>query len=83
MKRIKILFPQITIDSKEVEVTEEQFDSLVLNRNGVEEFVWENMTDQEQSWTLGEKFVNGFIENCNCGVFDPEELKNQTHEIHE
>jgi hypothetical protein len=64
MKKIKILFPQIVIEQREVEVTEEQYDVLMLDNIGVTDFVWKNMTEQEQQWTNGEKWVASAID---CG----------------
>lgn len=67
MKIVKILFPQIVIEIKSIEVSDEEFENLI-DHIDVENFVWNNMTEQEQSWTQGKKWVESYIENCGCGI---------------
>jgi hypothetical protein len=64
MKKIKILFPQIIIEQKEVEVTEEKYDTLIYDNVDVVDFIWDNMTEQEQQWTNGKQWIESAID---CG----------------
>lgn len=66
--KIRILFPQIVIESKEIEVSEDQFENLFEHRENVAEFVWANMDEQEQTWTQGKKWVSHAIEEGYAGV---------------
>lgn len=66
--KIKILFPQIVIESKEIEVDEDKFETLYEHHEGVDKFVWDNMTEQEQQWTQGQKWVSSAIEEGYAGV---------------
>lgn len=68
MKKINILFPQITIEQREVEVTEEIYDKLMLDREGVTDFIWNNMTEQEQQWTEGKKWIENAIDCDYAGL---------------
>lgn len=68
MKTVRMLFPQIVIEQKLIEVSDEQFERLVEDRIDVDKFIWENLTEQEQSWTEGQKWIYSYIENCGCGV---------------
>jgi hypothetical protein len=68
MKWIKITFPQIVFESKEIEVSEEIAESLLYHNEDVGKFVWDNMTEQEQGWTEGQKWVRSAIEEGYAGV---------------
>ena len=68
MKTVKILFPQVVIETKSIEVSDEEFENLIEHNIDVEKFVWNNMTEQEQSWTQGRRWVESYIEDCGCGV---------------
>jgi len=68
MKTVEILFPQIVIEKKLIEVSDEDFEKLVEDRIDVDKFIWENMTEQEKSWSEGQKWIDRYIENCGCGV---------------
>lgn len=63
-KTIKILFPQIVVEQREVEVTEEQFDKLMNYSTDSEkaDFIWAEMTDQEQQWTNGKSWLEAGID---------------------
>ena len=60
---IKIFFPQIVLDSKQIEVTQQQADDLILHHIEREKFIWDNMTEHEQQHTFGEKMVHEFLDN--------------------
>ena len=70
MKTIKISFPQIIMEHKEVEVTEEQFEDLINHCSDDEKtgFIWSQMTEQEKQWTQGKKWVESAIDAGYCGV---------------
>lgn len=70
MPVVKIKFPLICVEEKEIEVTQEKFESLVEDGNGITEFIWENMTEQEKTWTQGEKWVGSFVDCGFGGVTD-------------
>ena len=70
MKKVTISFPQIVIERREVEVTEEQFEELTENSGDIEktDFIWSQMTEQEQQWTQGKKWVESAVDCGYCGV---------------
>lgn len=70
MKKVKISFPQIVVEQREVEVTDEQFEDLTQHYcdNEKTDFIWDQMTDQEQQWTQGKKWVESAIDMGYCGV---------------
>lgn len=66
--KVKIRFPQIVIDCKEVEITEEQYNGLTERPNGLSDFIWDNMSEQERNHTHGKKWLqehvdDGYIKN--------------------
>lgn len=70
MKKVKISFPQIVVEHREVEVTEEQFEDLTEHSSDNEkvDFIWSQMTEQEQDCTQGKKWVEGAVDCGYCGV---------------
>ena len=70
MKKVKISFPQIVVEQREIEVTEEQFEDLTEHSSDDEkaDFIWSKMTEQEQQWTQGKKWVESAIDVGYCGV---------------
>ncbi len=70
MKKVKIKFPQIVIEVREIEVTDEQYEDLTQHSSDGEKtaFIWKNMTEQEQQWTQGEKWVEGAVDCEYCGI---------------
>ncbi len=69
MKKVTIKFPQIVIESKEIEVSGYKLEEIM---NFCEEervdFIWENMTEQEQQWTNGKKWIAAAVDADYCGV---------------
>jgi DNA-binding transcriptional regulator GbsR (MarR family) len=70
MKKVKISFPQIVVEQREIEVTEEQYEDLTEHSSDDEKtnFIWSQMTDQEKQWTQGKKWVKNAIYVGYCGV---------------
>lgn len=70
MKKVTISFPQIVVERREVEVTDEQFEDLTQHSCDSEkaDFIWNNMTEQEQQWTQGKKWLEGAIDAGYCGL---------------
>ena len=70
MKKVKISFPQIVVEQREIEVTEEQYEDLTEYSSDDEkaDFIWSQMTEQEQQWTQGKKWVESEIDVGYCGV---------------
>ncbi len=67
--KVKISFPQIVIESKEVEVSEEKYEELVnedLKKQA--DFVWQNMTEQEQDWSNGKKWIEDAMDVGYCKI---------------
>ncbi len=64
MPLVKIKFPQICAEEREIEVTQEKLESLIEGNLDVTDFIWENMTEQEKTWTQGKEWVDSFID---CG----------------
>lgn len=79
MRKIKITFPQIVFEQKEVEVTQEQYEDLIEHSSCSEKakFIWSNMTDMEKQWTEGEKWVEGAVDCYLCGVYS---IKNESND---
>ena len=69
MKTVKLIYPSIVIETKYVEVDDEKAEDLVENRNGVVDFIWDNIGEKEQMYTQGKTWIEGFVENCGCGIF--------------
>ncbi len=59
MKKVNIKFPQIIIQIKEVEITDEEYKYLTEQADfqEVTEFIWDNMNELEQNCTYGEKWT--------------------------
>jgi len=70
MKKIIISFPQIVFERKEIAVTERQFEELTEHSCESEkaEFIWKNMTEQEQQWTNGKQQLKSAIDCGYCGI---------------
>jgi hypothetical protein len=48
MKTIIIKFPQLCVDFKEVEVSDEEYNKIVTGDKS--QYIWDNLTEQEQGW---------------------------------
>lgn len=70
MAKVTITFPQITIESRIVEVTSDQLEYLTEDASELEktEFIWNNITEKERTWTDGEKWIESSIEMGYCGI---------------
>ena len=62
MEKIIIYFPQIIFEQKEIEVTEEQADDLLLHHIDIVNFIWNNLTDSEQDFT-SQKMIDDFYDS--------------------
>lgn len=80
MRKIKITYPQVYFEEKEIEVTQEQYESLILHLENQDGFIWDNLDEREQSWVPdGEKGLSAAIEYGYCGVFEAEESKEKQY----
>jgi len=72
MKKVIIQFPQIVIEEKIIEVTEDQHEELLQHSSDIEktDFIWENMTQQEQDWTNGKNSIESAVDVGYCGIKD-------------
>lgn len=69
MRTIKIQFPQIVTETKEIEVSEidyENIESMSIEEKA--QFIWDNISEQEQQWTEGKKWIENAIECGYSGV---------------
>lgn len=78
--KVKIKFPQIVFETREVEVTEEQHEELIHHSCDEDrvKFIWENMTDQEQQWVHGKKDVESAVDVGYCGIESVENKSENT-----
>ncbi len=55
---------------REIEVTDEQYEDLTEHSSDREmvKFMWDNMTEQEQQWTQGEKWIESTVDCGYCGI---------------
>ena len=68
-KKIEIVFPQIVIERREIEISNEQFDDVTnFCTEEVSDFIWSKMTDLEKEHTLGEKMMKSFVDDHLCGI---------------
>ena len=68
MKTVKLIYPSIVIETKYIEVDDDKAEDLVENRNDVVDFIWNNISEFEQQNTQGKKWIEGYVEDCGCGV---------------
>jgi hypothetical protein len=74
--KVTILFPQIVVETKEVEIPDNtSIDELLIDET---DFVWNNLTEQEKNWSGGKKNLDGAIEVGYCGIKKPN-LISQPH----
>ncbi|MGH1339277.1 MAG: hypothetical protein ACRBFS_24375 [Aureispira sp.] len=66
--KVTISFPQIVLESKEVEVSEKQGQDLLDMTEDQATFIWKNMTEQERNWTAGKKQLEDYVEYDICGI---------------
>lgn len=62
MKKVNIIFPQIVFEQREIEVTDEEFDDLILHHNKRADFMWENMSEREQNFTEGRGWIGKLMD---------------------
>lgn len=61
---VTIFYPQIVIERKEVEITEEQLED--FENSGVYDqaaFIWNELTELEQNHTHGEKWLTDAVDD--------------------
>ncbi len=61
MKKIKIIFPQITFKTKVLEITDEKAESLIEHREDEAKFIWDNMSEIEQNCSSGEEWIKSAL----------------------
>lgn len=67
--KIKILFPQIVIDSKEFEMPNEKYEEITnSNISDQIKFIWDNMTERDRECTQGAKWMEDFAEVGLCCI---------------
>jgi len=68
-RKVRIVFPQIVIDSKHVEVSEEQLTDLLENSDSEErgDFIWKHMTEHEQQHTYGKAWTKEHLQDTLSG----------------
>ncbi len=57
MPKVKIYYPQILIVAKELEITQEQLDTLGEEHNLISDLIWNNMAEDEKMNTNGKNWV--------------------------
>lgn len=64
MKKVVIKFPQIVFETRIVEVSDEKHEELLHYASDSEkvDFIWENMTEQEQMWTEGKHWIESSMD---------------------
>jgi len=68
MVSASFLFPQIVMEKREVSLTEDEIDNLKnMSLDEQTDWIWDKMTEQEQSWTEGKKWVSSAIDVGYCG----------------
>lgn len=60
---VEITFPQIVMESKEVQITKEQHYGLINNCSDSEKssFIWSKLTENERNHTCGKQFIEDFM----------------------
>lgn len=66
--KIKIVFPQIIFETKIVEVSKEKYEDLMEHHIDREDFIWNNLTENEQNWTNGKKWIESSLEAGYAGL---------------
>lgn len=77
MRTIKISFPQIVTDHRQLQVTDEQYESLVEDRIGEAEFIWGNMTELEKNCTEGKEWIGSAISAVYAGCKNGDKVSEQ------
>lgn len=68
MGSVSFLFPQIVVDKREVELTEDEIEDLKnMCLDEKADWIWSRMTEQEQNWTQGKEWVKSAIDAGYCG----------------
>lgn len=68
MVSASFLFPQIVMEKREVLLTEDEIENLKdMSLDEQTDWIWDKMTEQEQSWTEGKKWVSSAIDAGYCG----------------
>ena len=65
---IKIVFPQIVFETKIISVSKEKYEDLMLHHIDREDFLWDNLTENEQNWTNGKKWVESSMDAGYSGL---------------
>lgn len=67
--KLKISFPQIYIESKTIEVPDEQGEEILNSCNDeTANFIFDNLTELEQNCTYGVEMLRGAISSGYCAV---------------
>jgi hypothetical protein len=66
--KVKITFPQIVFESKEVELSDGEFDAVQdLCFHDQVDFIWNNMTEDEKDWCpMGKKGLKDALDLDYC-----------------
>lgn len=68
MPKVRIVYPQICFDYKDIEVEQNKYEDLIEHHTGRAEFIWNNLTEQEQQSTHGFKWIETALENDYASV---------------
>ena len=69
MKKVMIIFPQIVMEAKEIEVTDSQFDTLAgATKQQLQTYIWNNMTGRERENSGGKETVNSLVWSGACKI---------------
>jgi len=66
---VRISYPQIVIESKEVEMSEDELFELKEKSSSEQaDFIYEKLDENEQNWCNGKKFIQSALESDYCSI---------------
>lgn len=71
MKKVRIKFPQLCVESRTIEVSDEKYEELVEHAGEEDRanFIWNQMTESEKNWAPnGFKSLVSAIDVGYCGI---------------